>query len=128
MRYLSVEELILIHEYELKRYGGASGIRSIELLESTVFRPQTSYGGREFYDTPFAKAASLVHSIITSHPFVDGNKRTAMVSGTIFLRLNGYKLKISQKDYVKTALDIANHKLDLENLVTILKQNSRKEG
>ncbi len=125
MRYLSVEEVLLIHEYQLQRYGGSPGLRSIHLLESSVCRPQTSYGGNELYRTPFDKAACLIHSLILNHPFIDGNKRTGMVAGTLFLRLNGYSLKLSTKNYVKTALEIANHSLELGDLSETLGANSK---
>jgi death-on-curing protein len=122
MRYLSVEEILLIHEFELQRYGGLLGIRSIELLESSVQRPQTRYGGKELFNTPFEKAASLIHSIIANRPFMDGNKRTALVSGTVFLRLNGYTLNLSQKEFVKIALDVTNRTVELEDLAKVLRR------
>jgi len=128
VRYLSVEEILLIHEYELQRYGGMPGIRSIELLESSVQRPQTSYGGKELFNTPFEKAASLIHSIIKNHPFIDGNKRTAMISGTAFLKINGYILRLGQKEYESIALNIANNKLELETLFDIVSINSKKSS
>lgn len=120
MRYLTIEEIILIHEYELQKYGGHPGIRNIALLESSTYRPQTSFGERELYKTPFEKAACLMYVIIKNHPFVDGNKRTAVVSSIIFLKLNGHNLKLSQKKLVKIALDTAKGILSLDKITKLL--------
>ena len=124
MKYLTVAEVFLIHEYEIQRYGGFPGLRSIELLESAVFRSQTSYGGKELYETLFEKTASLIHALISNHPFVDGNKRTAMVSGAVFLLLNGYSLELAQERFVKIGLDGANKKLLPKDLAVFIEESS----
>jgi death-on-curing protein len=126
MRYLSVEEVMLIHEFELWKHGGASGVRSLALLESSIQRPRTYYSGIERYKTIIDKAASLIFSIIKNHPFIDGNKRTALVSGEVFLRINGYSLDMLEKELVKMALDVANNKLSLKDLTKIIDKNSKK--
>ena len=124
MRYLTVEEVILIHEYVLQLYGGVPGIRSIALLESAVHRPGTSFGGSALYLSVFDKSASLIHAIIKNHPFVDGNKRTAIVSGIVFLRMNKYKLVVSEKRLIKLAHDIADSEISLNDLSEFLKSYS----
>src|SRR3989344_9033339 len=126
MRYLTVEEVILIHKYELQRYGGVDGIRSINLLESSVHRPSTSFGGSEIYLTVFDKAASLIQAIIKNHPFIDGNKRTAMIAGIVFLKMNYYETSVSQKKLVELALEIADSKLSLEDIAVFLEAHSAK--
>ncbi len=125
MRYLKVEEILLIHKYVVQRYGGSQGLQSIELLESAVFRPKTSFGGKELYKTCFDKGACLIHSLISNHPFVDGNKRTAMVAGIVFLSLNGYVTDFSQEEVVEIALDIAKRNIELKELTKIMKRKSR---
>lgn len=76
IKYLSLEQVLVIHEKLIEKYGGSHGIRDHALLESAVVRPRTSAFGEEAYPTLFLKAAVLLHSIIKNHPFVDGNKRT----------------------------------------------------
>ncbi len=125
MRYLSVEEIILIHEYELQRYGGAPGIKSIELLESAVHRPKTSFGGQEEYSTKFEKAAALMHALIKNHPFTDGNKRTALVASIVLLKLNGLKVNLGQKRLVEHILNIAKRQLSVQETANLLKKNAR---
>lgn len=124
--FLSLEEIITIHVDQIERYGGSHGIRDLILLESAVFRPQSTFGGEELYSSIFEKAAALTHSIIMNHPFIDGNKRTGMVSSLIFLELNGYNLAVNQKSLVNAALCIATKKWNIEDFINWLKKNSKK--
>src|SRR3989344_736742 len=104
VRFLSLHEILVIHEQQLELYGGRSGLRELSLLESALFRPQTSFGGEDLYPTIFLKAAALWHSILLNHPFQDGNKRTSTVSTLTFLELNGYELKVKRGELAKSAL------------------------
>ena len=85
--YLTVYEVLAIHEDQIERYGGAHGLRDHGQLESAVFRPQTGY-----YSDIVAEAAALWESLSQNHPFVDGNKRTAFAAMYTFLAINGYAL------------------------------------
>lgn len=116
MRYLSVEEVFLIHEYQIQEFGGADGLLNLPLLESAIYRPRTIFGNEEKYKTIFEKVAILAYSIMKNHPFVDGNKRTSMVAAIIFLELNGYKISCTQEELVKLAVDIASDKISIEDI------------
>lgn len=85
--YLSVVEVLAIHAVLIGEFGGAEGVRDFGALESAIFRPQTGY-----YDDPIAEAAALFESLIQNHPFLDGNKRTAVAAADIHLRMNGLEL------------------------------------
>jgi death on curing protein len=89
IRFLSVDEVVEIHERLISRFGGPPGLRDRGLLESALFRPQTGY----YADLP-ETAAALFESLLMNHPFVDGNKRVAFFATDVFLRLNGWKLKV----------------------------------
>lgn len=86
-RYLSVEDILTIHAELLARFGGISGVRDANGLSSAVGRPQSGY-----YADVIEEAAALFESLSQNHPFVDGNKRTAVAATAVFLRLNGYRL------------------------------------
>lgn len=124
--YLSLEQVLFVHEDQIERYGGSSGLRDLSLLESAIFRPQSSFGGEDLYPTIFVKAAALMHSIILNHPFIDGNKRTGMATGLVFLELNGYSLKVSQDILINTALHIAEKKLGIEEIAELLEKYSKR--
>jgi death-on-curing protein len=82
--YLTLVEVLAIHEDQIVRYGGSAGVRDAGLLEAALFRPQTGY-----YPDLLAEAAALWESLSQNHPFVDGNKRTAFAVTWTFLALNG---------------------------------------
>lgn len=98
--YLSLEEVIFLHDELVLKYGGVLGVRDEKLLESAVYRCQASFGGKGLYKNIFEKAAALFHGIIFDHPFVDGNKRTAIMGAGSLLRRNGYKFDASDTELV----------------------------
>lgn len=116
----------MIHDDMIERYGGSHGIARLELLESAVMRPQASFGGKDLYPSVFAKAAAMMHSLIMNHAFVDGNKRTAMVSGVMFLELNDYQLQATQDALVATALKVRQKVWNIEKLAGWLKEYSKR--
>ena len=81
--YLTVIEVLAIHDDQIERYGGASGVRDRGLLEAALFRPQTGY-----YADLIEEAAALWESLSQNHPFIDGNKRTAFAAMYTFLAIN----------------------------------------
>lgn len=85
--YLSLAEVLAIHQDQIIRYGGSHGLRDPGALEAALFRPQTGY-----YQDILEEAAALWESLCQNHPFVDGNKRTAFAVTYTFLRINGYAL------------------------------------
>jgi len=81
-----------IHEIIIAETGGLAGLRDAALLHSAVARPFATFGGQELYPSDFEKAGALFHSLIKSHPFMDGTKRTAFASALFFLNRCGYSL------------------------------------
>lgn len=82
--YLTIADILAIHEDLVDRYGGAHGIRDMGALESALFRPQTGY-----YNDLIEEAAALWESLAQNHPFIDGNKRIAFAGTYVFLAVNG---------------------------------------
>ena len=124
--YLTLEQVLLIHEDQILRYGGSSGLRDLPLLESAVFRPQSTFGGEDLYPTVFDKAAALMHSLILNHVFVDGNKRTGAAAMLVFLELNGYRLKVAQNALVKAAIAVESKKWNIKKIALWLKKHTKK--
>ena len=85
--YLTVVEVLAIHDDQIGRYGGASGIRDPGLLEAALYRPQTGY-----YADLIEEAAALWESLAQNHPFIDGNKRVAFAATFTFLLVNGVRI------------------------------------
>lgn len=87
--FLSRDEVLEIHRVLLERFGGPAGVRDYGLLESALYRPRTGH-----YADLAEMAAALFESLIMNHPFIDGNKRVAFFATDVFLRMNGYRLKV----------------------------------
>ena len=89
VEFLSLDEVLAIHDALLDAFGGSEGVRDPGLLESALYRPRTGY-----YEDLVSMAAALFESLLMNHPFVDGNKRTAFFATDVFLRLNGHRLEV----------------------------------
>lgn len=126
MKYLTPQQILVVHDQVIKRFGGSFGVRDVGLLESACGRPQASFDGQDLYKTIFEKSAALIHSLLKNHPFVDGNKRTSLSSAGIFLRMNGYKLINSHEKEVKFTMNIENESLSFEEIAIWLKKNVEK--
>jgi death-on-curing protein len=110
MRYLTAEEIIAIGR---RVVGEDLNVRDFGLVVSAAARPSTTVFGTDPYPTLLEKAAALLHSLTTSHPFTDGNKRVAFAASDVFLKLNGARFDPASEEELFTAvLDIATHALD----------------
>lgn len=125
--YLTLEQVLVIHEDQIERYGGSSGVRDLSLLESAIFRPQTTFSGEDLYKTHFDKAAALMHSLIMNHAFIDGNKRTGTVAMLVYFDINNISINISNNELVETVLLIEKEKWGIEKIAGWLKINSKKK-
>ena len=117
--YLTVAEVLAIHDDQIERYGGASGVRDRGLLESALFRPQTGY-----YLDLIEEAAALWESLSQNHPFIDGNKRTAFAAMYTFLAINQRRLTGSAsetEDFVLNLYVIGS--FDFDHLCRWLRSN-----
>lgn len=124
--FLSIDEVIAIHETVVLLFGGRVDMRDFTLLHSAVERSKATFGGKDLYPTLFDKAAALIQSLILNHPFDDGNKRTAITTTARFLYLNGYRIILPKKESVQFTLDIDSHKLDFRGTANWLKKHSKK--
>lgn len=99
--FLTLEEVLEIHIDQISRYGGKKGIRDQNLLLSAIAQPCSTFEGKYLHETLYHKAAAYLFHICQNHPFIDGNKRTALVSALMFLAMNDHPI-----DYDENALEI----------------------
>lgn len=126
MKYLTAEEILVIHALTIDGTGGSHGVRDVGLLASLTERPKAKFGGKEQYRGIFNKAAVYLDSLARYHVFVDGNKRAAIAASTRFLFLNGYELIATNKEVEKFVLKVIIEKLDIATIAKWFKANSRK--
>lgn len=109
---ISAVEVLAIHDRLISTSGGSYGIRDESGLLSALGRPFQTFGGEDLHASVFAKAGALLHALCTNHPFVDGNKRTALVVAAYVLHREGIGLDIPIEEGEAFMLDVARGVID----------------
>lgn len=124
-KFLSLTEVLEIHQDQLARYGGGAGIRDIELLKSALGMPAATYGGEFLHTDVYEMAAAYLFHLAKNHPFVDGNKRVGAVAALVFLSLNGYDFDAPEDDFAEMVLDVARGEIDKAEVAVFIRRWSR---
>ncbi len=125
VEYLSVGQVLALHEQQLRRYGGATGLRDRGALESALARPAATFGGDDLYPDIADKVAALMYSLALNHPFVEGNKRVAAFAAIVFIEANGHEFLATPDQLVETTLAVAEGKMAVEALAIWFRQRLR---
>lgn len=128
VEYLSVEQLLALHAHQVHRFGGSHGLRDRAALEAAAARPAATFGGDDLYADVAAKAAALRHSLVASHPFVDGNKRVGAHALLVMLVVNGLEPEFGPEELVQVTLAVARGELAAEALAIWVRQRTRRVG
>jgi death-on-curing protein len=124
VNYLTVEEVVAIHDYAVREFGGSPEIASVELLESAVLTSRQTMFGQDLYPDLFSKAAILVYLLIKNHAFVDGNKRTGLFALFEFLERNGHTISAQDDELYQFTIDIATSRLDKDGIEAWLRSHT----
>ena len=119
--FLTVEDVLQIHDEQLTAYGGATGIRDQGLLESAVMMPQASFGEAYLHEDLAHMAAAYAFHIAQNQPFMDGNKRTGLVAALVFLDLNGVIILDPEEKLYDAMIAIAERRMDKDGLAELLR-------
>jgi death on curing protein len=120
--FLDVEDVLLIHEEQLPRYGGSPGLRDRGLLESAVSMPRATAGGEFAHEDVFSMAAAYAFHIAQNQPFVDGNKRTGLLAALVFLDLNGVEIADPKGRLYDAMISMAERRLDKAGMARLLRE------
>ena len=120
--HLTVEIVREIHVEAIARFGGSNGVRDLALLESAVAAPQATIGGRSPYKNLAEVAAAYLFYLCRNHPFVDGNKRSALGACLVFLRLNGIEPKADGPEWEELALSVAGSAMNRDETAEYLRR------
>jgi death-on-curing protein len=120
MRYLSLVEILELHEAIIASTGGARGIRDVGALESAVNQPRLTFEQFDLYPDLVSKAAALCFSLVMNHPFIDGNKRIGHAAMETLLILNGSEIDADVDEQVRLIVDLAAGKLTREELTSYI--------
>ena len=120
MRYLSLREILELHDKIIEVSGGARGIRDMRSLESAINQPRLTFDQTDLYPDIVAKSAALCFFLVMNHPLVDGNKRIGHAAMETFLILNGFEIEASIDEQEKIILELVDGKLDRKELTSWL--------
>ena len=128
MRYLTLNEMLAVHDQVMRQSGGAVGVLSLPALESALAQPRMTFGGEDLYPTLIEKVAALGHSLIANHPFVDGNKRTGHAAMEVFLMVNGFEIQVSVDEQERVILQVAAGEKKREEFTEWLRGHAKATG
>ncbi|MBT8340065.1 MAG: type II toxin-antitoxin system death-on-curing family toxin [Desulfatitalea sp.] len=123
--FLSLSEVLEIHQDQITRYGGAAGIRDIELLKSALGMPPATYGGQFLHTDIYEMTAAYLFHLVKNHPFIDGNKRVGAATALIFLYLNGFDFDAPEDDLADMVLAVARGDLDKADVVVFIRRHTQ---
>jgi death-on-curing protein len=120
--HLTVDIVREIHREVIARFGGSDVIRETALLESAVAAPQASFGGKSPYADVGEVAAAYLYYLCKNHPFLDGNKRTALGACIVFLRLNGIEPEADGAAWEQLTVAVAESAIDRDETTERLRR------
>ena len=121
-RFLTEEEILLIHEDQITNYGGEKGLRSKELLDSAINHVLSEFEGQRMYNSLIEIASAYIYHLCQNHCFIDGNKRTALASGLIFLDLNEIEVFDPEEKLYDMMIGITEGKINKSKIQQILSE------
>ncbi len=126
--FLTVEQVLMLHQRQLDRFGGGAGLRDPGLLESAVAQPQASFGGALAHDGLFAMTGAYLFHIVSNHPFVDGNKRVGLLAAVTFLHINGIRLLHGSEALYALTIGVAEGRIDKAAVTAELERIARSKA
>jgi death on curing protein len=120
IKYLTLEQILRLHDAAIEEFGGLNGIRDSNLLLSSVEHPKAAMFGEDLYPTIYNKAAAYLYHIIRNHPFNDGNKRTGSGAAYLFLKINKATIFFEDDAYEDFIVKVAQGKRQMEEVAYFL--------
>jgi death-on-curing protein len=121
VRFLSMEEVALIHQAVVALHGGSIALRDRGLLESAVAVPQTQFSGQYLHPDIASMSAAYLFHLCNNHPFIDGNKRVALAAAETFLRLNRTGIQATNDELVELTMQVAKGILAKEDVAAYIR-------
>jgi death-on-curing protein len=123
--FLTLEQVVRVHQSTLERYGGLDGLRDAGLLASAVAMPQSAFDGEWLHDDLFEMAAAYLFHLAQNHPFLDGNKRVGAACALIFLAMNGVDVEADEDGLVEITLRAATGNADKRDIAAFFRSIAR---
>lgn len=123
--FLTLAEVIEIHQNQVELYGGENGIRDIHLLTSALAMPESTFDGNFLHTDLFEMAAAYDFHVCQNHPFIDSNKRVGLVAALVFLDFNGIEIEDPKEELYEIMMAYASGNKNKKNLARDLKRLSK---
>ena len=122
--FLTLDEVLSLHAEQVHLFGGSSGVRDVELLQSAMGSVEATFGGVFLHDTIYEMAAAYLYGICRNHPFVDGNKRTAVSAALTFLDMNGVDVDADEDAFYDLIIGIAEGRISKAAVAVFLEEHA----
>lgn len=126
--FLELDEVLALHDEQIERYGGTPGVRDMHLLASAIGTPTATFDGALLHPSVVEQAAAYLFHLCKNHPFVDGNKRIALMATLAFLGLNDHRLEAGDDELVSFVVGVASGDLTKPQVVEFLERHVSKSG
>tara|TARA_Y100000296_G_scaffold85680_1_gene122401 strand:+ start:28 stop:423 length:396 start_codon:yes stop_codon:yes gene_type:complete len=126
--FLTVFEVLEIHENQIQLYGGSLGLRDQGLLMAALAQPEATFEGEFLHTDIYSMAGAYLFHVINNHPFIDGNKRVATVSALIFLELNDFELVVDEQILEDIVMNTASGRLSKDEVINFFRKYTSPLG
>ncbi|HEY7089392.1 MAG TPA: type II toxin-antitoxin system death-on-curing family toxin [Tepidisphaeraceae bacterium] len=123
--FLTLDEIIALHQRLIEEFGGTPGVRDHSLLQSALAMPQASFGGLYLHSTIAEMGAAYLFHLVMNHAFVDGNKRIGAAAARVFLTMNDAQFDPEEKQYGDLVLALAAAQIDKADVIAFFNQHVR---
>lgn len=122
---IAIEDVIRIQKILIDQFGGTHGIRDKRALESAISRPFATFDNQELYPSPIEKAAAVLESVVTNHPFIDGNKRIGYVLARLLILKSGLDIFSTQEEKYDLVIGVSKGELKYDHIKVWLSEQSK---
>ena len=127
IKFLTLSEVLMILEDQIRNYGGAYGVRDLNLLSSAIYMPESNFDGKYLHESIPAMAAAYAYHLCQNHPFIDGNKRVALACSLVFLDINGYEFNCNEEILYNEIMNVAKGEIKKDELIIFYEKYSSKK-
>ena len=125
--FLTLDEVLALHADQIERYGGSPGIRDVGLLQSALATPAAMFGRTFLHSTVHEMTAAYLFHLVRNHPFVDGNKRTGLMTVIAFLGLNSFRLHANPGELADLVLGVAEGRISKAEVAVFMQRHVKRE-
>ena len=123
--FLTVDQILELHQDQIDKYGGSAGVRDMTLLESAAAAPSASFSGQLLHSDIFDMAAALLFALVQNHAFIDGNKRVGTAAALVFLKGNGVEINNREPEFSDLVLRVASGRAKRDEIAEYFRKRSK---